>query len=186
MMVVIGVIAILGAVVVPGFKKIYSDFKVMETFYFINTAMSAQRAFYLVRNEVPFEYNTGNSGEFEERMLPFFPRCWVTNSTFSSSTTNPSAGRNIRFYKLASHIKPYKATNPRFGIGNLSIYLAIPVDAEYAEELSNMCERKGYGLTKDDSLEKFWAIHLPERYNTKPTSSKDSGWWGSATSKWFR
>ena len=186
-MVVIGVIAILGAVVVPGFKKIYSDFKVMETFYFINTAMSAQRAFYLVRNEVPFEYNTGNSGEFEERMLPFLPQGWATNTTFSNtSSTIPSTGHSIRFYKLAPYIKPYETCSGGvFNIGHLSITIWERVDIEYAEKLSNMCKQKGYGLTKESSSSYFYSIHLPEKYNTKPISSQNNDWM-TTICRWFR
>ena len=50
-MVVIGIIAILGAVVVPGFKKIYSDFKINETYTLLDSIFSSMRSYYLIFNE---------------------------------------------------------------------------------------------------------------------------------------
>ena len=68
MMVVIGIIAILGAVAIPGFKKIYSDFKIRETYALIDDALSEEISFYLIRNEWS---QTVSWNGFEERTFPF-------------------------------------------------------------------------------------------------------------------
>ena len=68
MMVVIGIIAILGAVAIPGFKKIYSDFKIKETYAFIDDLFSFQISSYLVYNEWPIGANWDSIGV---KQLPF-------------------------------------------------------------------------------------------------------------------
>ena len=74
MMVVIGIIAILGAVVVPGFKKIYSDFKIMETRHMLDSILSAMRSFYLIRSEQTW---TVSHSTIEDRLLPFLSGEWL-------------------------------------------------------------------------------------------------------------
>ena len=53
MMVVIGLIAIIGAWAVPGLKKAYEGFKFAETFDHLDTFRSSFRAYYLIMNEFP-------------------------------------------------------------------------------------------------------------------------------------
>ena len=53
MMVVIGLIAIVGAWAIPGLKKAYEDFKFAETFDHLDTFRSSFTAFYLINNEFP-------------------------------------------------------------------------------------------------------------------------------------
>ena len=70
MMVVIGIIAILGVMVVPGIKKAYGDFKIRETYDRIDSVISSMRSFYLVFNEPPsadFYLNT----HADPRLAPF-------------------------------------------------------------------------------------------------------------------
>ena len=70
MMVVIGIIAILGAVVVPGFKKAYSDYKMMDTINKVDTLASAMRSCYLVFNKTIRQDSSGFAF-VDPRMLVF-------------------------------------------------------------------------------------------------------------------
>ena len=70
MMVVIGIIAILGAVVVPGFKKAYSEFKINETYALLDSLFSSLRSYYLIYNE-QHGISGGPWGAIDERLLPF-------------------------------------------------------------------------------------------------------------------
>ena len=69
MMVVIGIIAILGAVVVPGFKKAYSEFKINETYALLDSLSSSMRSYYLIYNE-SHGVNGCPWGNVEDRLLP--------------------------------------------------------------------------------------------------------------------
>ena len=57
MMVVIGIIAILSSFIVPGFKKAYDDFKIRETYAFIDDMFSFQISSYLIYSEWPMGAN---------------------------------------------------------------------------------------------------------------------------------
>ena len=78
-MVVVGIIAILGAIAVPGFKKIYGDFMAMRAYDTVNTLLSAMRSFYLIYNEGPEAYS---DNIIEGRMIPLLSGKWVSNLTF--------------------------------------------------------------------------------------------------------
>ena len=53
MMVVIGLIAVVGAWAIPGLKRAYDSFKIAETFDHMTTFRSSFRAYYLIMNEFP-------------------------------------------------------------------------------------------------------------------------------------
>ena len=173
MMVVIGIIAILGAVVVPGFKKAYSDFKIMETLYFINTAMSAQRSFYLVFNERPaFDYGAGRT--VDTRMLPFLPRGWV-DTTRHRHFNGQAYGQSWEdFYYLASFVKAYQASSDLFLVGALGVYCNFP----HFEDFLKIYEQKGYGLEKRSSV--LVRFHGREKYNVYEEAAS------SNFIRWFR
>ena len=82
MMVVIGVIAIVVSWAVPGIKKVYGDFRIMQTYDYIDTVLSAQRAFYLIFNEKPDLNQAPVLGTIELRAVPFLPAAWVKSATW--------------------------------------------------------------------------------------------------------
>ena len=83
-MVVIGIIAILGLIVTPGIKKIYGDFKIKETYSFIDTIFSVQRSFYLISNERPNENIGPGFDRADPRLEPFLPPGWLINKSKNS------------------------------------------------------------------------------------------------------
>ena len=70
MMVVIGLIAVVGAWAIPGLKKAYDSFKFAETFDHLDTFRSSFTAFYLIKNEFPGDCTKSHINEAEAWCLP--------------------------------------------------------------------------------------------------------------------
>ena len=76
MMVVIGIIAILGAVVIPGFRSLYRMYKTYEVYHQADTLFRTLLAYYIVMNEdsgsTPHIMN-GMENCILKRFTPFLP-----------------------------------------------------------------------------------------------------------------
>ena len=115
MMVVIGIIAILGAVIVPGFKKIYSDFRMMETYNMLDSILSSMRSFYLIRNEQTW---TIYYSKIEERLFPFLSGEWLEVKNHFWGISNYGTHPKLydtkyvkRFYKIPDSYNPWYSTD---------------------------------------------------------------------------
>lgn len=173
MMVAIGIIAILGAVIVPGVKKAYSDFKIKETYALLDTLFSAERSFYLICNEV-HGYPSGPWGSVQEEILPFFPpqlMKFVRN--FSGSTSHGHRWRRFDLYKglylvyTGKEVYTHFASGVAFHINPDRVGLTDEDFASrvyYMDDLVNRYKNKGYDVQYDGREYNF---RLPEHIGSE-------------------
>ena len=156
----IGIIAILSAVVVPGIKKVYGDFKIRETYDKLNVAMSGMRSFYLIYNEPPDLFNGPSRSEI--RLDPFLPTSWVNPSWYVLQYQGKKyRGYNNQFYLFDKD--PYRMG--RFQL--IASYLIADGDPYYWDDLLNMCHSKGYTTEVRSGVSRVLTIYLPEKHNDK-------------------
>ena len=98
MMVVIGLIAIVGAWAIPGLKKAYDSFKIAETFDHLDTFRSSFRAYYLIMNEFPEDGARSGSATYIPKNV-----AWCIPSSYYTRTLNWDGQQ----YKLKA--TPYRA-----------------------------------------------------------------------------
>ena len=153
MMVVIGIIAILGAVVVPGVKKAYGDFMVKEFCYLIDRMVSACRSFYLVFNELPA--SDGSTYEYvkDVRFKPFILgglgyKAILHGSSIYYELCVWRSTRSYHYMRIGSsgRERPY-----------------------YWDDFENVCRQKGYTVEFDYTNGAwYWdKVHLPLQYDVK-------------------
>lgn len=70
MMVVIALLVVVTTFAVPGFRKLYKDFKINEILDHVDTFFKGYRGYYLVNNELPPDSGTG---EVKTVMVPYLP-----------------------------------------------------------------------------------------------------------------
>ena len=194
MMVVIGIIAILGAVVVPGFKKIYSDFKIRETYNLIDDILSSQLSFYLTHNEWPLSTNWNH---IEARYLPFLSqqfRKFVDTGTFvyykpsNPGNRNPKRKSHLIYYLYKGIYLCPNLDNIIYG-GHFMVpryyRSCIPI-ADKVHYLDDLCERyrkKGCDAYLEDG--NLWIL-LPGGGRYENGTQYDSGVGYNIVLEWFR
>ena len=163
MMVVIGIIAILGAVVVPGFKKAYSDFKIMQTYSKIDSVISGIRSFYLILNEQPKIQEWGTYW-VEVRMTPFLPGGWINPE--DKVPTNDPEGRygGLRFYE-DKYPRLYLFKPTVFHFGNFRLRFWGDDAPYYCNDLVERYKQKGCSVTSaHNGYYHIVNIYLPEKH----------------------
>ena len=158
-MVVIGIIAILGAVIVPGFKKAYDDFKIRETYHNIDIVLSAIRSYCLVCSEQ--EIKRGFRGlHGDKKAVPFFPSSCVDASQYTgTSLAYPSEyckGWLLSFYLFGEVL----VQTGEFGN---SIRLGYRTRPYYCDDLINRYRQMGC-LVEDQVADKYIRISPQERH----------------------
>ena len=167
MMVVIGIIAILSAVVAPGVKKIYSDYKMRDTIDKIDTLASAMRSCYLVFNET-LQCDEGGYGYVDPRMLPFVPG--------GGDETEIHNWGNIykRMYFPEMELSLFNAW---YAVGDFYFWIFTGGGKPLGyDEFLRKLAKKGY-ITMEEN--EYLFIHLPERKNY-------TGHQLSPYTKWFQ
>ena len=112
MMVVISLIAIVGAWAIPGLKKAYDSFKITETFDHLDTFRSSFRAFYLIMNEFPTD---------SDRNYVKAEVAWCLPGSYYTRTLSGNKG-----YEL--NVIPYQGTV--YDINNWFRSLSVPIEVQ--------------------------------------------------------
>ena len=160
-MVVVGIIAILGAVVVPGFKKIYGDFKIMETSGKIDRVLSAIRSAYLIYNEGLDFCGTSYA---DKRCIPFLPAGYVNSAIDQQSRNDRPIGFYCKGLTTFSQ-KLYLLTGfciYRSGGGNC-LCLDRHTKPYYFDDLMDRLERMGYTTHRANIEYGYSYVYPPER-----------------------
>ena len=177
-MVVIGIIAILGAIAVPGFKKVYVDFKIMEAYDTINTMLSAIRSYYLIYSDQP---NPGRDNVVEDRMLPLLSGEWVKKPDYPVTT---SWGKKVHSTQPAKEKLNLFLNTTRYGYsiyGYAGMLLVFYYDKSkhhyYWDVLGGMLRKRGFSMHK---------YEYSDKYHMYIQAFRDPRGMGGADPNWFR
>ena len=167
MLIVICIIAVLWKVIVPGFKKAYSDFKISETYWRIDTLISAHHAFYLMLDEAPSFYSK-YTASVEKRAEPFLPAGWLGTGDYDPYPSDPEkVFMKLKFYN-SDWPYPYLFYYDwsRFGDfqTDLAQYTSDGARPYYTDELINRYKQRGYEVfdAPDGNENTHVYIYLPE------------------------
>ena len=160
MMVVIGIIAILGAVVVPGFKKIYGDFRIKKTCWMIDVVLSAERSFYLIFNEGP---KILSSNHADKRTVSVFPSGWIDTRPSTTAYGGKPAGYYYRGIS-ATYSKGAYLFVTLAGCGSKDVMIDCNKKPYYYDDLMDRYERMGYRVNRLGNASSGWSYILSPYY----------------------
>ena len=162
-MVVIGIIAILGAVVVPGFKKAYDDFKIRETYALLDSFFSTVRSYYLIHNE--FHGMKGMTWGYSEDGFMILSSPSVRKFFSEGEYRSRYATRKFYFrkglYLFPDKYKGQSYEGQSFHNYGGGLFLYTPCDVYYMHELVERYRGRGY-FVREATESVNLAICLPE------------------------
>ena len=110
-MVVVGIIALLGVIITPGFKKVYQDFLLQKTLSDADTLLQSWRSYYLIYNEIPGDTN----GDYVIKEVA----CFLPSNLFKKTeTVGTTSGESYTHsvYQLA--VRPFNDSTFRWDFDN--------------------------------------------------------------------